>query len=1268
MHSSRIHHATGAVNMGSPPLRAPRRVWIIMMVITVLISGVLSTLWAMQKADRQIREDLLLTTQLIAQSIPPDLLLNLSARVAQQDSPSYLRLKTQLAAIKSTYPDYAAIYLMGLASPPHTTDDPAVFFFISSDAPADKTKALSGTAYVEAPEGLRYAFKQRTAILEGPYRDRWGQWISAFVPLPGGAMSLSETPPEAYAVLGVDLNVTLWRGEIIAAGLPSLLVMLILLGILLLGVWAFARYAKDPQTSPYKLRLLAVSLAVLAGLSVTLFIASNAHQDEAQARSASFKTLAITKTAGFLEDMRGILDTELEGLARFYETQTEITAAQFNYYSAYLLQNPAIDAWAWVPAITDAQRSAFEQQIQAQGIADFVIWEQNAHGIRQSAAQRAQYFPIHYITAHHDTQRLLGYDMGSEGLRREALEYAAHTGLATSSKPLTLIKNFPHEQGVLIYRPVFHQTDSKALRGFVVAMLSLPNLLASSSPDETVMLSLSLLGHTAPATPLALSWESECQPTLSLQRPILALGNAFVLNAYAGPAFMALYPVRAVWLTGIMGLCLTLALAAVVSAVFLRREILEQKVSERTASLRQSEARFNHLAQQSRTIIWETDAQGRYVYVSDVVYEVLGYPPGELIGIKPFEELHAQALDSQTGEELHTLWQQGRPFQNLELLTKTRNGQALWLSCNGIPLFDEDGQLRGYQGADTDITPRKETEQEIFEVNEALKKQMCLATQMAFQAEAANATKTEFLANISHELRTPMNGVIGMNGLLLETGLTEEQREYAEIVRNSSALMMGMINDILDVSRIEAGKLELEVLDFDLEAMLGDLVDITALRAYDKGLELFYTLEPGLPRHMRGDPGRLRQILSNLICNAIKFTPKGEIAIRVACVQQQSDIAVLRFAVRDTGIGIPPDKLGQLFEKFTQVDSSTTRRYGGMGLGLAIAKQLTEMMHGEIGVVSEAGQGSEFWFTVRLEKQPEDLQKSPRERAELKGARVLVLDASQGHGDMLGQQLQSWGMRITHVIDQPRAFERLREAAADDPFHIMLVNTQMSRDEGEAISSALRQEPRLQATRLILLTPLGIRGDARYYETLGFAAYLTKPVKPHELQGALSLVLAKPTTADASSTLNAAQIITRHTVREAIKRFADCKARILLVEDNLINQRMMMQMLKKLGLRADAVAHGAEALNALEMTHYDLVIMDVKMPIMDGLEATRQIRAHATPMRSSQDIPIIAITAHAMHLDREKCLQAGMNDYLAKPITLHSLIEVLDHYLSPASA
>jgi PAS domain S-box-containing protein len=672
-------------------------------------------------------------------------------------------------------------------------------------------------------------------------------------------------------------------------------------------------------------------------------------------------------------------------------------------------------------------------------------------------------------------------------------------------------------------------------------------------------------------------------------------------------------------------------------------------------ALRETERRVSQLLQTTDQGIYGIDQSGDCTFINRAAATMLGYTAQECLG----RNMHALAHHSHENGSHYSVDDcpinlAKKTGQNAKVESEVfwrKDGTNFPTEYSCYPVI-ENGEIEGAVVTFSDITDRKASAEALRRSNVELEKISVHASMQAARAEQANAAKSDFLANMSHEIRTPMNGVIGMTGLLMATELTEEQRRYADIIRQSGESLLSLINDILDFSKIEAGKLEMEILDFELRRLVEDSATTISPRIQDKGLEFVASVEPTTPDRLKGDPGRIRQILFNLLGNAAKFTTTGHIEMRVELAAQTEHDALVKFMVRDTGIGIPADKQAGLFQKFMQVDASTTRQFGGTGLGLAISKQLAEMMGGEIGIRSEEGIGSEFWFTARMPKQP-GAEQTPTPPTGIETQRILVVDDSPIWQEALGNQLRHWGAQVETVSSGPAALAALYAARGRQSFFdVALIDLQMEGMNGNALARSIRSDETLSATRLVSLDPVAKPAPERKGEPPLFSERLLKPVRETELRQILSRLVSS---AEIDPNLEKPE-----SPKPINLRRREC--RVLLAEDNRINQMVALGILKALGVAADAVADGREVLRALETIPYDLVLMDVQMPEMDGYESTRRIRDPRSGV-IDHDIPIVALTANAMQGDRDNCMLAGMNDYLSKPISPAALELALEKWL-----
>ena len=648
-------------------------------------------------------------------------------------------------------------------------------------------------------------------------------------------------------------------------------------------------------------------------------------------------------------------------------------------------------------------------------------------------------------------------------------------------------------------------------------------------------------------------------------------------------------------------------------------------------ALRASEAHYQSLVESLPLSVFRKDADYHLVFGNQRFCEALGQPLESFYGKTDFDLFPRDLAEKYRHDDVR-IFETGETIEDVEELVHA-DGQRFYIQTFKGPVRDADGKVIGIQGMFWDVTASKRAEQELRKAKEA--------------ADAASKAKSDFLANMSHEIRTPMNAVIGMTELLLDSDLTAHQREYLSIVQESGDALLTLINDVLDFSKIEAGKFELDPSLFDVRETLGDTMKSLAVRASRQGLELAFQIDSNVPTMLEGDYSRLRQIVINLVGNAIKFTPKGEVVLTVRCESRSDREAVLQFSVTDTGIGIPADKRDLIFEEFRQVDSSTTRNYGGTGLGLAISSRLVRLMRGRLWVESELGQGSTFHFTSRLVIPDETIPQVERRTDLVADTTVLIVDDNATNRRILGEMVCNWGMRPVLASDAREALRLLRDSHAQGtPIGLILSDVNMPEVSGFMMAEWIRAERQFDKTQIIMLTSSGREGDVARREELRIAARLMKPIKQSELFDAIVTTLGV-----------AALDSPPHPVEAGRSTLAVRPLRVLLAEDNAANQKLAVGVLTKHGHHITVADNGRLAIAAWQSEPFDVILMDVQMPELDGLQATQAIRA--IEQERGGHVPIVAMTAHAMKGDRERCLEAGMDDYLPKPIRSKQIADKL---------
>lgn len=1030
------------------------------------------------------------------------------------------------------------------------------------------------------------------------------------------------------------------------------------------------------QGSGRRRRILLFAVA-LAGVSVTGTIGYLLWEGENRRVEALFRFDAEQRAGAIQRQFEANLGA-IDAVVAFFASSDNVDATEFHEFTAaFLRRHPGLAAMATAAFVPEKRRNDFEKATRTEGQAGYRIQERDSAGNLCPALARDVHFPVVFQEPKHARVFSRGFDLASVPLLAESIRRACESGRMASTRALPLEPGRESPPGLFVVAPIFSKqalTGPKAARqpcaeGIIVGAFHFAAIVEDAMDDvEATGIDIRLSEQWSSGREEIVYARISRDPDQAgrIGRELLdgsfqglvhkvefeLGGRRWAVYGTATEVYMAR---RRTWLPMtvlLAGALITVLLmsyantlagrAAEVERLVVQRtqELrhantqLEQEVAERVHAekvLEDSQALYSSLVENLPVQVLRKDMEGKFTFANRSFCRLLGKKHEEILGKTDFDFYPAELAQKYRGDDARVA-QTGELFEDVEEYEKS--GEPRYVHVMKSAVRDADGKIVGTQAVFWDVTARKWAETHLARAKEA--------------AEAANRAKSAFLANTSHEIRTPLNAILGMTELVLDTPLAAEQREYLTVVRESGEALLSLVSDVLDFSKIEAGKLELDCAAFDLHESLGDTLKSLAMRAHRKGLELGCCIRRGVPDVVVGDATRLRQIIVNLVGNAIKFTDRGEVVVDVECQSQAERDAVLRFSVSDTGIGIPADQREAIFGAFVQVDSTTTRKFGGTGLGLAISSRLVELMEGRMEVESEVGRGSTFRFTVRVGLAEEHAaERLPAQAANLRGMPILVVDDNATTRRILEDLLTRWGLEPAPAAGAAEAAGLLRQARdSDRPYRVLLVDAAMPETDGFCLVQRIREQfdP---AVPIIMMLASGDRpGDISHCEQLRVAAYLLKPIKPSELFDAVVMALGI--------------VLPEEEAPEAPPKGPGVTRplNILLAEDSLVNQKLMRALLERRGHTVVIANNGHEAVAAFATQRFDLVLMDIQMPEMDGLEATEAIRR--TERHRRTHTPIVAMTAHVLQGDRERCLEAGMDEYLSKPVRARRLFDTIE--------
>ncbi|GAB6167473.1 hypothetical protein JCM19992_34730 [Thermostilla marina] len=1055
----------------------------------------------------------------------------------------------------------------------------------------------------------------------------------------------------------------------------------------------------------FVLRWWATAAALALGLAVTLLLWRFAILREQGRLFGQFRSNAADRVQAIKARVLRDVDAG-HFLNAFYAGSQEVTRDEFRAFCRPLFERYGeVRAAMWIPRLTPEDLLTLHMQVEEEEhFRDFEVWEWQ-QGEPVFASTRAEIFPVLYAEGQGDVSWWVGYDLGSDpefldGLRRTCAradttliecnhffgrmvvpaeqvpttddDWFSSTDAAADRVPPPVPEDeLAGRHGVMILTPVFSgegvgpDEDARYhLLGVAAVVIDVDRMVEAALPafllDPGIVMRIedqwSVEGDRVLYSDPG--FDPDAPPVRTLLRPlqwtemVQLAGPTWAIECRALPSFAGQRQSWTSWTILAIGIAMSLAVAMYVNVLAGRAMTVAQLVVERTAELKEANRKLKEeIAERERAeaVIRDTqalymslveslplhvlrkDLDGRFTFANSSLCELLGLSLDEIRGKTDFD-FYPPDLASKYRQDDRRVIETGEIFEDIE--EHERDGETHFVQVKKSPVRDADGRIVGVQAVFWDVTEQKLAEEGLKRAKEA--------------AEAANRAKSIFLANMSHEIRTPMNAILGMAELLADTELSEEQREYAQIIKEAGEALLSIINDILDFSKIEAGRLDLDRTPFALRESLGDTMKGLAVKAYRKGIELAYRVDPRVPETVVGDPLRLRQVVTNLVDNAIKFTEEGEVVVNVDLAEQKDDAVVLEFQVRDTGIGIPPEKQQAIFEAFEQADSSTTRRYGGTGLGLAISSRLVQLMGGTLSLKSEVGKGSTFTFRVKLDVTAEgrqaEYQFPPRDTP------ILIVDDNETNRRILAEMIGNWGLATTTAASAAEAQQCLEQAAAaGKPIELVITDAHMPEVDGFSLCRRLRDDPKTADLPIIVLTSGDGVDDFRRRDELRLAAVLRKPVKQSELFDAVAEALGTSPRRPAI----AAEIEPRIPDLPPLE--------ILLAEDSEFNRKLAVSLLERRGHRVTVAENGRQALDRLAEREFDVVLMDIQMPEMDGFAATAEIRK--SEQSGGKHQPIIAMTAHAMKGDRERALAAGMDGYVAKPIRVSELFRTMAEVL-----